>query len=72
MGRYDGNWPRRPFDKHRHLCQLCAFGVVMWTGEEECRPLRGCLRKGRKMLGKREVQRRLAELGAFDAAREQA
>jgi hypothetical protein len=77
MGRYDEDWPPgRPFDKHRHLCDLCKFGVVMWTSEEECSPVHddhheGACAKCRKKLGKK-VRRRLAELRAFDAARERA
>jgi hypothetical protein len=75
MGRYDEDWPPgRPSDTHRHLCDLCKFGVVIWTSEEECSPVHddhheGACAKCRKELGRKEVQRRLAALRAFDAAR---
>ena len=76
MGRYDVDWtPGRPLNKHRHLCDLCTFGVVLWTSEESCSPVhddhhQGACTRCRRKLGPKETRRRLAALRAWDAARE--
>ena len=70
------DWPSgRPFDKHRHLCTLCSTGVVMWTSSEDCSPVhedhhQGACARCRAKLGSKETWRQLAELRAWDAARE--
>ena len=69
------DWPTgRPFDKHRHLCDLCKTGVVMWSSSKDCSPVHddhheGACAKCRKKLGRVKVQAMLRSLRAFDAKR---
>ena len=58
------DWPSgRPFDKHRHLCELCATGVVMWTSADATAARsttthhQGACARCRTKLGPKEAQR---------------